>query len=129
MRGVGRVILGCCTVSMRREKDTIRLTPVGQADLKIAIRAVRPLSDFCLIAQYRSHIPETIKYMAKYLQDFHTYRHIFREFHASKANHKRAKGASKDLAASQTRQGTIPNYFKVTAMQKASEASANREER
>ncbi|KAF8414856.1 hypothetical protein BGX38DRAFT_1077447, partial [Terfezia claveryi] len=50
---------------------------VGRADVKIAIRAVRALSDFCLIAQYRSHTGETIQYMTKYLQDFHRYRHVF----------------------------------------------------
>ncbi|KAF8430608.1 hypothetical protein BGX38DRAFT_1074730, partial [Terfezia claveryi] len=50
---------------------------------KIAIRAVRALSDFCLIAQYRSHTSETIQYMSNYLQDFHKYRHVFGEFRAS----------------------------------------------
>ncbi|KAF8430740.1 hypothetical protein BGX38DRAFT_1083510, partial [Terfezia claveryi] len=77
MRGVGRVILGCFTAAMHREKDTSRLGPAAQADVKIAIRAVRALSDFCLIAQYRSHTGETIQYMTKYLQDFHRYRHVF----------------------------------------------------
>ena len=84
MRGVGRVILGCCTVSMRREKDTIRLTPVGQADLKIAMRDVGALSDLCSIAQHLSLMSKTIKYMSKYLQDFSTSGHVFGEFRASK---------------------------------------------
>jgi len=82
MRGVGMVILACFTAAMRREKDSSRLSPAVQSDLKVAIRAIHAVSDFCLIAQYRSHIPETIKYMSQYLQDFHKYRHVFGEFRA-----------------------------------------------
>jgi len=128
MHEVGRVILAHFTAAMHREKDGSHLSPAAQSDLKVAIRAFRALSDFCLIAQYRSHTPETIKYMSQYLQDFHKYRHVFGEFCASKADHKRAKGASKDLAASQARQSTISNYFQVTPMQKANVASANTQE-
>jgi hypothetical protein len=129
MHGVGRVILACLTAAMGREKDGSRLSPAGQSDLKVAIRAIRALSDFCLIAQYRNHTSETFKYMSQYLQDFHKHRHVFGEFGASKAYRKRAKGASKDLAASQARQSTISNYFQVTPMQKANIASANRQEK
>ena len=50
MRGVGRVILACFTAAMRREQDHVRLSAAVQGDLKLAIRAVRALSDFCLIA-------------------------------------------------------------------------------
>ncbi|KAF8448220.1 hypothetical protein BGX38DRAFT_1270432 [Terfezia claveryi] len=67
--------------------------------------------------------------MSHYLQDFHKYRHVFGEFRASKADHRKAKGASKDLAATQAHQATISSYFMVTATQKANQASANREER
>ncbi|KAF8426488.1 hypothetical protein BGX38DRAFT_1147120 [Terfezia claveryi] len=113
MRGFGRVILACFTTAIRRETATSRLTPAAQADVKIAIRAVHALSDFCLIAQYRSHTPETIQYMSNYLQDFHKYWHVFGEFRASKADHRKAKGASKDLAATQAHQATISSYFMV----------------
>ena len=126
MRGVGRVILACFTVAMRREEDTSRLPRAAQSDLKVAIRALRTLSDFCLIAQYRSHTPETIKYMSLYLKDFHKYRHVFAEFRVSKVDKKRAEGASKDLAVSQARQATIHRYFQVTANKKADKAPANR---
>jgi len=129
MRGVGSVIFACFTPAMHREQDPGRLSAVAQSDLNLAIRAVRALSDFCLNAQYRSHTSETIKYMSEYLHDFHRYRHIFGEFRASKADHKKAKGASKDLGTSQARQSTISNYFQVTARQKANEACADRQER
>jgi len=123
------VILACFTAAMRCEQDPERLSAATQSDLKLAIRAVRAHSDFCLTAQYRSHTSETIKYMSKYLQDFHRYRPIFGEFRASKADHKKAKGALKDLGASQAKQSTISNYFQVTARQKANEACADRPER
>ncbi|KAF8424231.1 hypothetical protein BGX38DRAFT_1279458 [Terfezia claveryi] len=129
MRGFGQVILACFTATMHCEMATSRLTPAAQADVKIAIRAVRALSDFCLIAQYRSHTSETIQYMSNYLQDFYKYRHVFGEFRASKADHRKAKRASKDLAATQAHQATISSYFMVTATQKANQVSANREER
>jgi len=66
--------------------------------------------------------------MSQYLLDFHKYRHVFGEFRASKTDHKRAKGASNDLAVSQDWQSTISNYFQVTRTQKANVASANRQE-
>jgi len=128
MRGVGRVILACFTAAMFQEKDGSHLSPAAKSDLKVAFRAIHALLDFCLIAQYRSHTAETIKYMSWYLQDFHKYRHVFGEFCSSKANHKRAKGASKDLAASQARQSPISNYFPVTPTQKANVASTHRQE-
>jgi len=96
--------------------------------LKLAIRLVRAPSDFSLIAQYRSHTSQAFKYMSKYLQDFHRYRHIFGEFRASKADHKKAEGASKVLGKSQARQSTISNYFEVPARQKANKACADRQE-
>ena len=49
MRGVGRVILACFTAAMRREQDPGRLSAAAQSDLKLAIRASRPLTDFSLI--------------------------------------------------------------------------------
>ncbi|KAF8430727.1 hypothetical protein BGX38DRAFT_1079773, partial [Terfezia claveryi] len=54
----------------------------GQADAKIVIQCVRALTDFCLMAQYCSHTPQTIEYMNQYLQEFHQFRHIFGEFQA-----------------------------------------------
>ncbi|KAF8432903.1 hypothetical protein BGX38DRAFT_1074564, partial [Terfezia claveryi] len=44
---------------------------------KIVIQCVRALTDFCLMAQYCSHTPQTIEYMNQYLQEFHQFRHIF----------------------------------------------------
>ncbi|KAF8416010.1 hypothetical protein BGX38DRAFT_1109835, partial [Terfezia claveryi] len=94
-----------------RGKDTSRLGPAAQADVKIAIRAVRALSDFCLIAQYRSHTAETIQYMTKYLQEFHKYHHVFGEFRASKADQNKAKLHLLTHYVEQNIQfGTLPQY-------------------
>ena len=123
------MILACFTATMRREQDPRRLSAATKRDLKLAIKAVRAVSDFCLSAQYRSNTCETLKYMFKYLRDFHRYRHIFGEYRASKADDQKAKGGSKDLGASQARQSTISNYFQVTARQKVNEVCADRQER
>ena len=52
----------------------------AQSDAKIAIRCVRAITDFCLMAQYRSHTRQTIGYMAEYLQQFHKCMHVVSEF-------------------------------------------------
>jgi len=100
MRGEERLILACFTATIRCEQDPGCLSATAQSDWKLAIRAIHVLSDFCLIAQYRSHTLNTIKYMSKYLQDFHRYLYIFGEFRASKTGHKKAKRASNDLGTS-----------------------------
>ena len=58
MRGVGIVKLTCFTAAMGGEQDPGRLSAAYQSDWKLARRAVCALSDFCLIAQYRSHTSE-----------------------------------------------------------------------
>ncbi|KAF8415753.1 hypothetical protein BGX38DRAFT_1110016 [Terfezia claveryi] len=83
MRGINRVILACFAAALRQIKDIPSLSAAGQADAKIVIRCVRALTDFCLIAQYRSHTPQTIEYMNQYLQEFHQFKHIFGEFRAT----------------------------------------------
>ncbi|KAF8432002.1 hypothetical protein BGX38DRAFT_1103357, partial [Terfezia claveryi] len=77
MRGINRVILACFAAALWQVKDVPGLSAAGQADAKIAIRCVRALTDFCLMAQYRSHTPQTIEYMNQYLREFHEFMHIF----------------------------------------------------
>ncbi|KAF8442651.1 hypothetical protein BGX38DRAFT_1075362, partial [Terfezia claveryi] len=43
------------------------------------IRCVRYITDFCLMAQYQSHTPQTICYMNQYLRKFHDNLHVFSE--------------------------------------------------
>ncbi|KAF8414834.1 hypothetical protein BGX38DRAFT_1079992, partial [Terfezia claveryi] len=95
MRGMGWVILGCFTAAM--------------LDVKIAIWAVHALSNFCLIAQYRSHTGETIQYMTKYLQEFHKYHHIFGNFVQSTFNYLKLHLLT-HYAEQVIQFGTLPQY-------------------
>jgi len=60
--------------------DTASHSAGAKADSKKAIRCVRYITNFCLMAQYRSHILQTIEYMYEYLQKFHDKLHVFSEF-------------------------------------------------
>jgi len=61
-------------------------------DFKSALKCVNAPVDFSLMAQYRSHTPDTLSYMESYLQTFHRTKDIFLEFRTSKAT--RAKVAA-----------------------------------
>jgi len=54
-------------------------------DFKSALKCVSALVDFSLMAQYRSHTPDTLSYMERYLQTFHRTKDLFLEFRTSKA--------------------------------------------
>jgi len=78
MRNLGRCILGVLAVALRQ--------PGGAQALpfKRALRCVRALVDFNMMAQYRSHTPDTIAYMEEYLDQFHRMKDIFLEFRVTK---------------------------------------------
>jgi len=63
-------------------------------DFKSALKCVSALVDFSLMAQYRSHTPDTVSYMESYLQTFHRTKDIFLEFRTSKAT--RTQGDRQD---------------------------------
>jgi len=63
---VRRIILGCFIVAIHYKKDGSHLWPAAHSDLRVAMRAIRTLLDFSLIAQNRRHTIETIKYMFQY---------------------------------------------------------------
>ena len=129
MRGVNHVILACFTAAVRQTKDAPRLSAAAQNDSRIAIRCVRAITDFCLMAQYRSHTPQTIEYMDEYLRQFHQYMHIFSEFRASKTDRQEAAKVAQELAEGQARQATINQYFLLTSTQRAKQNAEDREER
>jgi len=76
--------LGCCIsavlASALRNPDSSQYH-----DFKSALKCVSVLVDFSLMAQYRSHTPDTLSYMESYLQIFHRTKDIFLEFRTSKA--------------------------------------------
>ncbi|KAF8459684.1 hypothetical protein BDZ91DRAFT_785668 [Kalaharituber pfeilii] len=125
MRYFGRVILACFTAALRGQVDNQGMDGATHVSFSKAIKAVRYLSDFCLMAQYPSHTQETVTYMKNYLTKFHEYSDVFIEFRARKAAKKHAKKAAKELALDQA---TLYDYFK-TATQKANLRKEHREER
>jgi len=66
-------------------------------DFKSALKCVTALVDFSLMAQYRSHTPDTLVYMKRYLQTFHRTKDIFLEFRTSKATCAEANRQDQDL--------------------------------
>ena len=78
MRNLGRCILGVLAVALRQ--------PGGAQAIpfKRALRCVRALINFNMMAQYRSHIPDTIAYMEDYLDQFHRMKDVFLEFRVTK---------------------------------------------
>jgi len=49
-------------------------------DFKSALKCISALVDFSLMAQYRSHTPNTLSYIESYMQTFHRTKDIFLEF-------------------------------------------------
>jgi len=78
MRYLGRCILAVLAVGLRQPEGAQGI-PV-----KRALRCVRVLIDFNLMAQYRSHTPDTIAYMEEYQDQFHRMKDIFFEFRVTK---------------------------------------------
>jgi len=74
MRNLGRYILEVLAVALRQ--------PGGAQAIpfKRALRCVRALVNFNMMAHYRSHTPDTIAYMEEYLNQFHRMKDIFLEF-------------------------------------------------
>ena len=85
MRGVNRVLLACSTAALRTPAaDATVLSAGAQVAAKMAIRCVRYLTDFCLMAQYHRHTPQAMGYMDQYLQKFYDSVQVFSEFGATK---------------------------------------------
>ena len=78
MQNLGRCILGVLAVALHQPVSA-QLIP-----FKRALRCVRALVDFNMMAQYRSQTAETITYMEYYLPTFHKKKDIFLEFQVSK---------------------------------------------
>jgi len=85
-------------------------------DFKGALKCVSSLVDFSLMAQYRSHTPDTLSYRESYLQTFHRTKNIFLEFRTSKATRTRADRQDRELReliadqrAKEVHHRTVPN--------------------
>ena len=96
MRNLGRCLLGVLAVSLR-QPDSTQVLP-----FKRALACVRSLLDFSLMAQYRSHTPETLDYMEQYLNRFHDTKDIFLEFRISKRTRAKVDEQRRELRHQRT---------------------------
>ncbi|KAH8153126.1 uncharacterized protein LAJ45_02713 [Morchella importuna] len=76
MRHLGRIVLGALAAALRNPGVAVR------GDFAKALKCVRGLIDFHLMAQYGSHTTSRLNYMESYLKDFHKHKDIFLEFRA-----------------------------------------------
>jgi len=61
------------------------------------LKCVSELVDLSVMVHYRSHTPDTLVYMERYLQTFHQTKNIFLEFYISKATRAEANRQDRDL--------------------------------
>jgi len=78
MRNLGCCILGVLAVALHQAGGAHAIP------FKHALRCVRALVDFNMMAQYRSHTPDTIAYMKEYLDQFERMKDIILEFRVIK---------------------------------------------
>jgi len=91
MRNLGHCLLGVLAVTLR-QPDSMQVQPFRRA-----LSCVTSLLDFTMMAQYRSHTPETISYMEEYATQFHKTKDIFLEFRISKRTQENADELRKEL--------------------------------
>lgn len=91
MRNFGRIILVASAVALSSPSAPQREV------FAEALKCVRSLVDFHLIAQYRSHTAETLKYLDAYLKDFHAHKGVFLHFRESKTTKKKVTAVDKKL--------------------------------
>lgn len=99
MRAILQIILGVFTASLYRKTDVAKPSGGQEKDFKKAIFCVRYLTDYCILARYRSHTDSTIQYMSTYLQRFHDSKDVFLRYRAGKKAKLRADEISKELTA------------------------------
>ena len=74
-------------------------------DFKSPLKCFSTVVDLCLMAQYRSHRPDTLVYMERYLQTFQRIKDIFPKFHTSKATRAEANCHDRDVRELMVNQG------------------------
>jgi len=91
MRNLRLSLLGVRAVALR-QPDSTQVQP-----LRRGLTCVNSLLDFTIMAQYRSHTPETISYMEQYATQFHETKDIFLEFRMAKQTQEKADELRKEL--------------------------------
>jgi len=91
MRNLSRCILVVLASALRNPDSS------QHHEFQIALKCVSALVDFSLMAQYRSHTPDTLSYLERYLLTFHQTTDIFLEFRTSKATRVEANLQDREL--------------------------------
>jgi len=91
MRNLGRCISAVLASALGNPESS------QQQDFNIALKCVSAVVDFPLMAQYRSHTPDTLVYMENYLQTFHRTKDIFLEFRTSKSTRAEVNRQDREL--------------------------------
>lgn len=91
MRHLGRIVLGAFAVALWKPPAALK------RDFGRALKCVRALIDFHLMAQYTTHTRETLEYLQGYLEEFHKHKDVFLEFRAYKRTKKDAKDRTRAL--------------------------------
>ena len=91
MRNLGHCLMGVLAVALR-QPDSTEMQPFRRA-----LTCVWSLLDFTMVAQYRSHTPETISYMEEYATRFDDTEDIFVEFRIFKRMQQKADELNKEL--------------------------------
>jgi hypothetical protein len=71
MRNLRWIVLGALVAALRNPEVAVR------GDFAKALKCVRSLIDFHLMAHYGSHTMSTLNYMERYMEDFHKYKLSF----------------------------------------------------
>jgi hypothetical protein len=94
MRNLRLVVLVALAVALRNLEVAVR------GEFTKALKRVRGLIDFHIMAQSGSHTTSTLNCMENYLEDFNKYKDIFLEFRAYKRTVKDTRNRTKALNAS-----------------------------
>ena len=122
MRNLGRCISAVFASALRNPDS-----PQHQ-DFNIALKCVGALVGFYLITQYRSHTPDTLAYMERYLQKFHQTKDIFLEFRTSKSTPAEVNRQDRELRILMANQ-IAQEARHVSAAQRRRQADQNRLQR
>src|SRR5207302_2303910 len=101
MRNLGRCVSAVLASALRNPDSS------QQHDFGRALKCIGMLVDFSLMSQYRSHTPDTLSYLEKYLQTFHQTNDVFLEFCTTKATCAEANRRDREL-----RQLTVDQHSK-----------------
>ena len=91
IRNLGRCISAVLASALRNPDSS------QYQDFKSALKCVSALVDFTLMAQYRSHTPDTLSYIESYLETFHRTKVIFLESRTSKATRAQPNRQDREL--------------------------------